>query len=201
MSMTIGAYSLQFGRGMQVMGSVVAIVVAMVVCPVSGVISSTAAATEVLAEMELAAVELRDGVSRLISAGQSTRQAAGVEGGTKPEEGRGAPPSQGVHASEGAPPSEGCSGGDSSSNSSLCWAAAHEALGRAEAASARMAVHLSSVTAFPLSLLLGKGLKGNQMLRRLCSLAPELSKALQVPVQWDSDGSGAGMDCKCLAGA
>ena len=60
------------------------------------------------------------------------------------------------------------------------WEAALEALRRAEAATVRMWVHLASVTAYPLSLLLGRGSQGNQMIVLLSESAPALIKALQV---------------------
>jgi len=146
----------------QVLGSVIAVVVALGVCPISGVGSSTAAATEALAEMELAATELRGGVWGLRSGAVAGGRAAGRGDGCGGPE----------------PPAEG--GGAREVPSGSPWVAAREALDRAEAASARMVVHMSSVMAYPVSMLLGKGSQGNQMTLLLCSMSPAVVKALQV---------------------
>ena len=161
---------------MQILGSVVAIIVALVVCPISGVGSSAAAATEALYEMEQAAMALRDGVlTSLATAGGAAAAATGQSPGQSVAVSKGGS----LERPEGNPPPQQADTPQSSS-SSCHWTAAREALGRAEACCVRMAVKLSSVTAYPVSLVLGKGSQGNQLLLQLCSMAPALPKALQV---------------------
>ena len=152
---------------LQIMGSIVAIAVALVIFPVSGVGSSTAAATEALAEMEQAAMALRDGVLSHIA----DRRAYGDKAVSKAVDSNNQQQPEGEKPSAEAPDSVALL---------PCWAVAREALCRAEADSTRMAVQLASVTAYPVSLYLGKGSQGNDMLLQLCRSAPALAKALQV---------------------